>query len=445
MASYHSLLLLFLQLTMLIICLCGISLAGALNNGFSVELIHRDSEESPFYNPTETPFQQMTNSFDRSFNSLNRFYPQAKVSPKAAQSEVISVQGEYLVKYSIGTPPFQIIGQFDTASDLIWSQCKPCEFCFKQTNPIFDSSKSRTYKTVHCSSRLCQSFDLNVCDSNAGSKQHCEYDILYADGSYSNGNLAVDTLTLGSTTGRPISFPKITFGCGFNNSLTFVTKGSGIVGLGRGKSSFISQIGHSIDFKFSYCLVPFFESKSTSTLNFGGNAVVFGSGTVSTPLASGDSPSFYYLTLMGMSVGPRRLDLLTVSTATGNKKGNIIITTGTTLTLLPEKFYFKLEAEVAAQIKLKRVQSADPSLNLCYMSPPNTIKPPIITAHFPGANVRLDSFNTFVSVSEDVVCFAFAPVSDGAIFGSLAQMNFLIGYDLLKNTVSFRRAACSKM
>jgi len=230
-----------------------------------------------------------------------------------------------------------------------------------------------------------------------------------------------------------------------NNAGTFDTEGSGIVGLGGGHVSLVSQIGPSIDFKFSYCLVPLFDSKSSSKLNFGANAVVDGPGTVSTPIISGSVDTFYYLKLEGMSVGSKRIDFVGDSTS-DDEKGNIIIDSGTTLTILPETFYAKLESEVAANINLERVNITDQILSLCYNSGGHSaVEAPPIVAHFSGADVVLNSLNTFVSVSDGVLCFAFAPVATGSIFGNLAQMNHLVGYDLLRRTVSFKPTDCTKM
>ncbi|TKY49535.1 Aspartic proteinase CDR1 [Spatholobus suberectus] len=435
MATYPNILFVFLPLTLSTVCFYGIPLTEALKGGFSVQLIHRDSPKSPFYNPTETPFQQLNNAFHRSFNRVNYFYRKSKVSQKTPQSVITSNQGEYLVQYSIGTPPFEVMGIADTGSDLIWLQCKPCDQCYNQTNPLFDPSKSVTYEPVSCYSRVCQSVGQTYCYSD--SVPNCEYTASYGDGSHSQGNLAFDTLTLGSTTGSSVAFPKIPIGCGVNNAGTFDSKGSGIVGLGGGVVSLTSQIGPSIDFKFSYCLVPLFESEGTSKLNFGENAVVAGSGTVSTPIIPSSIDTFYYLKLEGMSVGSKRIEFVGDSTS-NDAEGNIIIDSGTTLTFLPEKIYAKLESEVAAQISLERVNSTAEILSLCYKSPANNaIQAPLITVHFTGADVGLNSLNTFVSVSDDVTCFAFAPVASGSLFGNLAQMNHLVGYDLLKKTVTF--------
>ena len=98
--------------------------------------------------------------------------------------------------------------------------------------------------------------------------------------------------------------------------------------------------------------------------------MVEGPGTVSTPIIPGSFDTFYYLKLEGMSVGSKRIEFVDDSTS-NEVKGNIIIDSGTTLTILLEKFYTKLEAEVEAHINLERVNSTDQILSLCYKSPPN--------------------------------------------------------------------------
>ncbi|KAE9594006.1 putative nepenthesin [Lupinus albus] len=52
------------------------------------------------------------------------------------------------MKFSIGTPKFDVMAEADTGSDLIWMQCQPCKKCYKQTEPVFDPSKSKTYKVA---------------------------------------------------------------------------------------------------------------------------------------------------------------------------------------------------------------------------------------------------------------------------------------------------------
>ncbi|KAK7283922.1 hypothetical protein RIF29_13671 [Crotalaria pallida] len=429
------------SLVFLFLCLSCISLIEA--QGFGVELIHRDSSKSPFYLPSETHFQRVSNAIRRSINRVNHF-EQRSFSTKNVKSDVISDLGEYLMSYSIGTPPFKVLGIVDTGSDIVWLQCKPCNPCYKQTTPIFDPSKSTTYKTIPCTSDICQSVRDSSCSSN--DQQSCQYIIHYGDNSKSEGDISLDVFTLYSTKGSPVSFPKTVIGCGHSNIGTFRREGSGIVGLANGPLSLISQLGSSIQGKFSYCLVPALPSNNSSAsskLNFGDDALVSGGGTVSTPMILDNI--FYYLSLEGFSVGNKRVEF-GGSSSSGDGKGNIIIDSGTTLTILPDDVYSELESAVAAEVKLERTDDPNQFLNLCYKSPVGEkLDVPLITAHFRGADVQLNALNTFVQVSEDVVCFAFRSDSRLSIFGNLAQQNILVGYDLQNKVISFKPTDCTSI
>lgn len=421
-------------LAFLLLCLCSISPIKALNGGFSVELIHRDSPKSPFYFPMETQYQRVANAVHRSINRANHFN-RASTLANTPSSIVTPYPGEYLMSYSIGTPPFQLIGIVDTGSDITWMQCSPCKICYNQSSPMFDPSKSTTFQTIPCSSDTCHSVD-SFCSS--GKEKNCQYGIIYADNSYSSGDLSLETLTLNSTNGSPILFPKVVIGCGHTNALTLTGLTSGIVGLGAGPVSLISQMGSSIGGKFSYCLVPFTQVNSSSKLNFGYDDVIFGDGTVSTPMVP---KHYYYLTMEAISVGDNRLEFGN-SLGVG-EEGNIIIDSGTTLTFLPYDVYFKLESTLANVVQLERVEDPTNRLNLCFSTTSGKLEVPVITAHFSGADVRLNAFNTFVQVDDDVVCLAFTHTQGIGLFGNLAQQNFLIGYDLQKNIVSFKPTDCT--
>ncbi|BFG21302.1 hypothetical protein CerSpe_075760 [Prunus speciosa] len=102
-------------------------------------------------------------------------------------------------------------------------------------------------------------------------------------------------------------------------------------------------------------------------------------------------------------------------------EGNIIIDSGTTLTILPE--------DTCTQIWKMKSRDTAPSM----------------TVHFHGVDVKLESRNTFLRHNEEIVCFAFAPDGYYGTYGNLAQMNFLVGYDLQKHTVSFKPTDCTKL
>ncbi|CAJ1978067.1 unnamed protein product [Sphenostylis stenocarpa] len=396
------------SLVYVLLCLCNLSSSEAIIDGFSVEIIHRDSSKSPFYRSTETQFQRTANALSRSIIRVNHFN-QSFVSQNTLQAPVTSAPGEYLVKYSVGSPPLPVYGIVDTGSDITWLQCQPCIKCYKQITPIFDPSKSKTYKTIPCPSAT----------------SNCVYTIDYADETHSQGDLSEETLTLLSTNGSPIQIPRIAFGCGHINAVSFERGNSGIFGLGRGAVSLINQLRSSIGGKFSYCLVPAHsQSTISSKLNFGGAPVISGPGTVSTPLFAQNREPFYYLHLEAFSVGSNRIEFGSSSSKPGGN-GNIII-----------------DSAVASAVNLKRAKDPNQVLSLCYKA--NRLDAPVITAHFTGANVILYGLNTFVQVADEVVCLAFLPSVTGAVFGNLAQQNILVGSAKHFGTVSFKLADCTK-
>ncbi|KAE9621358.1 putative nepenthesin [Lupinus albus] len=112
----------------------------------------------------------------------------------------------------------------------------------------------------------------------------------------------------------------------------------GIVGLGRGSLSFISQIGPSFGGRrFSHCLVPYYtDFLIPSVMSFGSGSEVVGDDVVSTPLFdNGFSPN-YYVTLQGFSVRDTYLSF------NSSSKGNTFIDSRTTLTKLPQNFHDQL-------------------------------------------------------------------------------------------------------
>ncbi|KAL1219146.1 Aspartic proteinase CDR1 [Cardamine amara subsp. amara] len=433
------------SLVLLSLCLLSSSFLSNANAhtklAFTTELIHRDSPRSPLFNPNETPSQRLRNAIHRSVNRVNHF--EAKdASLNSPQTEITSDFVEYLMNVSLGTPPFPIMAIADTGSDLIWTQCKPCKHCYTQDNPLFDPKASSTYKEVSCSSRQCTAVQR---DAPCSKKKRCSYSMYYGDQSYSytKGNIATETLTLGSTNNRPVQFKNIIIGCVHKSHGVFDKKGSGIIGLGSGAVSLISQLGNSIEGKFSYCLVPLSSRNDlTSKINFGSNAIVSGPGAVSSPLIKESPDTFYYLTLESISVGSKQLKY--PGSDSGNCKGNIFIDSGTFLTFLPTTFYKKLEDAVASSINAKSKQDPYTGFSLCYTVTAD-LKLPAITMHFNGADVKLNDFNAFIQVSEDLVCFAFQPSKSLAVYGNLSQMNFLIGYDIVSKKVSFKPADCAKM
>ncbi|KAK6162772.1 hypothetical protein DH2020_002613 [Rehmannia glutinosa] len=417
-------------------------LTKASTNGLTIDLIHRDSPQSPSYDPSLSSSQRVVNALRRSFNRAQRF--KLNRSIQSRKSEIIGSNGEYLMKYSIGTPPVSSLGIVDTSSDITWTQCQPCLKCFNQNLPLFNPKKSSTYRTIRCNTSECNSVQGTSCSRT---RKNCLYLETFSDESFTHGLLSTDTFTLASSSGkRVISAPNIVFGCGFRNTISFGSGGSGIVGLGGGNSSLVTQLGSLARGKFSYCLVLLSDnSKKSSKLNFGTNAEVLGRGVVSTPIVRTYPETYYYLTLEGISVGNQKLEFYdNANSSNFNQEGNIIIDSGITLTLLPTDFYNKLKKALQSSIKLEQIKDPKGVLDLCFVSRKD-IQVPKITVHFQFADVELKTENVFVRTSDVAVCLAVKPVDlIFPVYGSIAQANFLVGYDLVQRTVSFKATRCGK-
>ncbi|GAU23255.1 hypothetical protein TSUD_281480 [Trifolium subterraneum] len=228
----------------------------------------------------------------------------------------------------------------------------------------------------------------------------------------------------------------------------------GVIGLGRGSLSLISQIGSSLGGNmFSQCLVPSNTNPSiTSHMSFGHGSEVLGNDVVSTPLVFNDASNGaydtqYFVTLLGISVEDINLPFKNGSSLDHIVKGNMMIDSGTPTILLPEEFYHRLMEKVRDKVSLEPIaDSISLGYQLCYRTQTN-FSGPTLTAHFEGADVVLTPTQIFIPVEDDVFCFAFSSTfsNEYGIFGNYAQTNYLIGFDLDKQMVSFKPTDCTKL
>ncbi|WOL09094.1 hypothetical protein Cni_G17847 [Canna indica] len=147
----------------------------------------------------------------------------------------------------------------------------------------------------------------------------------------------------------------IAFGCGSSNNGVGFSEAAGFVGLGRGKLSLISQLGI---LTFSFCFTSFGSPKKGSLLlgSLPPSANPNSSSppsTVSTPiLLNSFRPSFYYISLKGITIGTTRLDIPSSAFAIRNDgSGGMIIDSGTSITFLEYAAYAKVEEAFSSQIK----------------------------------------------------------------------------------------------
>nr|GMC72845.1 aspartic proteinase CDR1-like [Ipomoea batatas]GMD21846.1 aspartic proteinase CDR1-like [Ipomoea batatas]GMD83735.1 aspartic proteinase CDR1-like [Ipomoea batatas]GME05895.1 aspartic proteinase CDR1-like [Ipomoea batatas]GME16920.1 aspartic proteinase CDR1-like [Ipomoea batatas] len=176
-------------------------------NGFTVELIHPNSPSNPYRNPSNNKFDWIRQAYSNTRSRTASIQSHLRLCDSSKfKTDIKPLDGGYVMKYSIGTPPFETYGIADTGSDVTWTQCKPCIDCFPQSLPIFDPKHSKSYKTTTCDSDACS---LDGDDFHCSNNNLCQYDVSYGDGSESAGDVVTDTLTIGNT-----SFKNVVLGCG---------------------------------------------------------------------------------------------------------------------------------------------------------------------------------------------------------------------------------------
>ncbi|KAF9687192.1 hypothetical protein SADUNF_Sadunf02G0068100 [Salix dunnii] len=149
--------------------------------------------------------------------------------------------GHYSVILNIGNPPKAFDLDIDTGSDLTWVQCDaPCTGCTKPLDKLYNPKNNR----VPCSSSLCQAVSTGQkynCDTPT---EQCDYEVQYADLGSSFGVLLADYFPL-RLTNNSLLQPRIAFGCGYDQKYLgphSPPDTAGILGLGRGKASILSQL-----------------------------------------------------------------------------------------------------------------------------------------------------------------------------------------------------------
>ncbi|KAM7517969.1 hypothetical protein LguiB_016931 [Lonicera macranthoides] len=407
--------------------------AHASRTGMRVSLEHVDSGTNL------TKFDRLQRAMKRGRSRLHRLNAMVLAAGSDHISSPIAAgNGEFLMKISIGTPPEPYSAIMDTGSDLIWTQCKPCKECFDSPTPVFDPEKSKSFSKMACSSSLCKALPTSSCSGG------CEYMYSYGDYSSTQGLMATETFTFGK-----VAVEKIGFGCGDDNEGSGFSQGGGLVGLGRGPLSLVSQLGEP---KFSYCLTSIDDSKSTSTLLLGSLAsgVNSTSKSISTPLKKNSlQPSFYYLTLEGITVGDTKLNIEKSTFALNEDgSGGVIIDSGTTITYLEESAFDLVKEEFVKKVKLEKDDSGTTGLDLCFKLPSdsNEVEVPKFVFNFEGGDLELPGENYVIAdTSWGVLCLAMGSSRGMSIIGNVQQQNLLVLHDLDKETISFTPTHCNQL
>ncbi|CAL5081517.1 unnamed protein product [Urochloa decumbens] len=335
----------------------------------------------------------------------------------------------------------------DTASELTWVQCAPCESCHDQQDPLFDPTSSPSYAPVPCNSSSCDALPGGTSAAACGgAAASCSYTLSYRDGSYSRGVLARDKLSLAGE-----AVDGFVFGCGTSNQGAPFGGTSGLMGLGRSQLSLVSQTMDQFGGVFSYCLPLKDSSGSSGSLVLGDDSSVYKNSTpivYASMVSSSDNPlqsgPFYFLNLTGIAVGGQ--DVLGGSLPSGNK---VIVDSGTVITSLAPSVYNAVKAEFVSQLAEYPAAPAFSILDTCFnMTGLREVQVPGVKLVFDGGvEVEVDPSGVLYFVSSDAsqVCLAMAALGsedETSIIGNYQQKNLRVIFDTQASQVGFAQETC---
>ncbi|GJM98462.1 hypothetical protein PR202_ga15477 [Eleusine coracana subsp. coracana] len=427
--------------------------ASSTNSSSVLSVVHRHGPCSPLLSRGGAPShaeildgdQDRVNSIHRKHKHKHSGSSKSKTDPAGTSNKGVSLPayrglslgtGNYIVKVGLGTPAKDYSVVFDTGSDLSWVQCKPCKDCYEQQDPLFDPAQSSTYSAVPCGARECKELDTQGCSTD----NKCRYEVVYGDQSQTDGTLARDTLTLGPSDDSNNKLAGFVFGCGDDDAGLF-GKADGLFGLGRARVSLASQAAARYGAGFSYCLPS--SSSGAGYLSLGPAAPT---NAAFTPmLARADTPSFYYLDLVGVKVAGRTVR---ISPAVFRRAGTVI-DSGTVITRLPDAAYAALRSAFARYMGTKyRRAPALSILDTCYdFTGYSTVQIPAVALVFAGGTeLRLDFSGVLYVSKVSQACLAFASNGDDqsiGILGNTQQRTFAVVYDVGNHKVGFGAKGCA--
>ncbi|PWA54783.1 Aspartic peptidase [Artemisia annua] len=266
--------------------------------------------------------------------------------------------GYHYLKVDLGDPPIPYLFDFDTGSHFTWIQCDaPCQKCLPAPNPPY-IPVSR--KLVGCRHPICDEIRYpkdHVCESP---NEPCTYYIRYADGGSSLGVVINDPFPLTYTNGTLIK-PEISFGCGYHQKHPDPANRphvDGILGLGSGKESILSQLRELglVKSVVGHC----FSKQGDGYLFLGDEFVP--SRAVWTPIiTTNEFARRYFLGVAELYVG-----LYT----TGIRNLRVVFDNAATHTYFASEAYATLVSTITKDIKEKKLEEVnDDDLPLCWKGP----------------------------------------------------------------------------
>ncbi|KAJ4767672.1 Eukaryotic aspartyl protease family protein [Rhynchospora pubera] len=348
----------------------------------------------------------------------------------------------YVVRTSLGSPAQPFLLSLDTSSDAAWVPCSPCNSCPSST--LFLPSNSTSYSSLQCASSWCPMFTGSQCsDPTTATTTPCSYTQSFGDSTFT-ATLAQETLHLGQD-----AIPNYAFGCvnSFTGSTANLPK-QGLLGLGRGPMSLLSQTGNMYSGVFSYCLPSYKSYYFSGSLRLGPagqpKSIRY------TPLLKNPHrSSLYYVNLTGISVGKVNvkvpLNSFNFDTMTGQ---GTVVDSGTVITRFTPPVYAALRDEFRRQVNAPNGYSSLGAFDTCF-STNDVAQAPSITLHMDALDLTLPMENSLIhSSATPLACLAMAEAPANVnqvvnVIANLQQQNMRVVIDTANSRVGFARELCN--
>lgn len=361
--------------------------------------------------------------------------PKPTSVPIASGQQALNV-GNYVVRVKLGSPGQLMFMVLDTSRDAAWVPCAGCAGC---TSATFSPNASSTYTSLQCSEPQCTQVRGLSCPTE-GAAAACFFNQTYGGDSSFFATLSHDSLGLAANT-----LPDYAFGCVSAVSGSTLPP-QGLLGLGRGPMSLLSQSGTLYSGIFSYCLPSFKSYYFSGSLRLG--ALGQPKNIRTTPLLRNPHrPTLYYVNLTGVSVGrilvPMAPELLAFDPNTG---AGTIIDSGTVITRFVEPVYVAIREQFRKQVNGPFTTVG--AFDTCFAAKNEDVAPPV-TFHFTGLDLKLPMENTLIhSSAGSFACLAMAAAPNNVnsvlnVIANLQQQNLRIMFDVANSRLGIARELCN--
>ncbi|XP_027903286.1 aspartyl protease AED3 [Vigna unguiculata] len=411
---------------------------GAQPDESDLNVIPVYSKCSPFKPPKvdswDTRIVDMASKDPLRVRYLSTLLGQKTVSAAPIASGQAFNIGNYVVRAKLGTPGQLLFMVLDTSTDEAFVPCSGCTGCSDTT---FSPKASTSYGPLDCSVPQCgQVRGLSCPATGTGT---CSFNQTYAGSSFS-ATLVQDSLRLAADV-----IPNYSFGC-VNAISGASVPAQGLLGLGRGPLSLLSQSGTNYSGVFSYCLPSFKSYYFSGSLKLG--PVGQPKSIRTTPLLRNPHrPSLYYVNFTGISVGRVLVsfpsEYLEFNPYTGS---GTIIDSGTVITRFVEPVYNAVREEFRKQVG--GTFSSIGAFDTCFVKTYENLAPPV-TLHFEGLDLKLPLENSLIhSSAGSLACLAMAAAPDNVnsvlnVIANFQQQNLRILFDTVNNKVGIAREVCN--